>query len=118
MKESTIKAYQGQVARMIAYEILKLPRVCEVCRTAGRVEVHHINKDRTNNSRENIMILCRKCHNLQHDTIIYTDKSPELAILEELPRIDRRVSPSSKTLLLREKRRKATEEYRNKWGLP
>ena len=102
---------------MTAFEILKLPRVCEKCSIQGRVEVHHINKDRTNNARENLMILCRKCHNLQHDNILYKEKSPEMQILEDLPHIDRRTKPLSKTALLREKRRKATEQYRNKWNI-
>jgi hypothetical protein len=117
MKEGTINTYQGQVARVTAFEILKLPRVCEICSKDGRVEVHHINKDRTNNTRENIRILCRKCHNMQHDTIKFKERSPEMQILEELPRVDRRIHPNSKASLLREKREQATEQYRIKWGI-
>jgi hypothetical protein len=118
MKEETLDSYQGITARVVAYEILKLPHKCEDCGFEGRVEVHHINKDRTNNSRENIRILCRKCHNKVHDVIL-PKKEPTFAceIANMLPIADRRLKCNTKSHILREKRRLETQKYRDKWGI-
>jgi len=110
----------GIIARAIAYDILKLPRVCETCGFSGRVEVHHINKDRDNNTRENLKILCRKCHNKVHGVILPKKKKTfEKEILEILPLGDSRYkynkAPENK--IHKERRRLATQAYREKWGI-
>lgn len=69
IKETSRQSIYGAVARAVAFEELGLLHQCEMCGKKGRVEVHHINKDRMDNSRENLKILCRKCHNKQHDVI-------------------------------------------------
>lgn len=38
-------------------------------------EVHHINKDRTNNQLSNLVFLCRKCHLKRHNKKIRTEPS-------------------------------------------
>jgi ribosomal protein L13E len=46
---------------------------CERCgkdlKDASRFEwcVHHIDHDRTNNVRENLEMLCKRCHQLEHE---------------------------------------------------
>ena len=39
---------------------------CEICGGTNRLAVHHINKDRHDNSHENIMTLCNSCHAKWH----------------------------------------------------
>ena len=114
MQDKNTKTYQGTVARIIAYEILKLPHTCEVCGAQGRTEVHHINKDRTDNSRENLKILCRRCH-LDVHGIIPPRKQPLVT-----SGIDGRMRPdaAAKKQALLDKRRIATEIYRQKYGIP
>ena len=112
MNKKTLYTYQGNVARIIAYEILKLPHTCEVCGAQGRTEVHHINKDRTDNSRENIKILCRRCHLDVHGII-----PPKKQVIETSGDGRTRPDAAAKKLALLDKRRIATERYRQKYGI-
>ena len=45
-------------------------RYCELCGfipwTMAQLEVHHIDEDRTNNNRENLVTLCANCHRYVH----------------------------------------------------
>jgi hypothetical protein len=108
----------GIIARTIAYEILKLPHVCEICGLECRTEVHHINKDRKDNTRENIMILCRSCHNKKHDVILpKKEKLFEQEVLEQLPVPRSNHKYNSKSRIYKEKRRMATLKYRERWGI-
>jgi predicted RNA-binding Zn-ribbon protein involved in translation (DUF1610 family) len=45
-----------------------LPNVCAVCEydNVDALEVHHIDKDRQNNSLSNLLVLCANCHTLIH----------------------------------------------------
>jgi len=55
------QAHYQRVAREIK------PRQCEMCgRTDVRLDVHHIDRNRTNNSAGNLMILCVSCHAKLH----------------------------------------------------
>ena len=38
-------------------------KMCEICGSAENVHVHHIDKNRENNSSENLMFVCVACHN-------------------------------------------------------
>lgn len=56
----------GHIAGLKAVTAL-LPEQCERCgETDGRLERAHLDGDRTNNSRENVLKLCNSCHK-QHD---------------------------------------------------
>lgn len=56
----------GHVAALKAVTA-QLPDLCERCgETEGRLERAHLDGDRTNNVRENVMMLCNHCHK-QHD---------------------------------------------------
>lgn len=45
----------------------KKPRVaCSACGTTRRLEVHHKDKDATNNAPDNLEVLCLKCHRSRH----------------------------------------------------
>ena len=113
--QRSLNAKRGVIARTIAFEVLKLPHVCEECGVNGQVQVHHINKDRDNNTRENLMILCRRCHNNAHGVTL---PKKEKIIPEEMVIIDRRYKLKPKNHIIREKRRLATEAYKKKWGIP
>ena len=42
---------------------------CSVCGNAGYTEVHHVDKNKNNNSFENLVRLCRPCHGKAHGFI-------------------------------------------------
>jgi 5-methylcytosine-specific restriction endonuclease McrA len=46
----------------IAYQILGREKRCEICGSSRNIDVHHIDHDYRNNTIDNIMILCRRCH--------------------------------------------------------
>ena len=39
---------------------------CEICGYSRALEIHHIDRDRENNSEDNLIVLCRNCHWLVH----------------------------------------------------
>lgn len=41
---------------------------CQMCGKKGKMDVHHIDGDYQNNSSDNLMIICRSCHNKIHKT--------------------------------------------------
>jgi len=66
--------YKNGSFQYINYHILKKNRQikfeqqkgkCEICGHAAK-EVHHINKDKTNHSLDNLLLLCCKCHGRVH----------------------------------------------------
>ena len=69
IKDRSRMSNQGNLARTIAYDEYHMPRACERCGKQGNVEVHHINRDRDDNRRENLKILCRYHHNAEHHVI-------------------------------------------------
>lgn len=56
-------------------EMRKLISYCEWCgkdlTTAGRYEwcVHHLDHNRKNNDRSNLVMLCKRCHQIHHECI-------------------------------------------------
>lgn len=42
---------------------------CERCGDAGPMEIHHRDRDRTNNDPANLEALCRGCHLAEHDRL-------------------------------------------------
>jgi predicted nucleic acid-binding Zn ribbon protein len=41
-------------------------RICNRCKTEENLLVHHIDEDRTNNSLDNLEVLCKRCHQNHH----------------------------------------------------
>ena len=41
--------------------------LCQNCRAHKSVHVHHINKDRNNNTLDNLELLCKACHRKKHN---------------------------------------------------
>lgn len=40
--------------------------ICYSCRSTKHIEVHHLDKNRKNNTKENLRPLCRECHHHVH----------------------------------------------------
>lgn len=41
-------------------------KVCNKCKSASEIQVHHKDRNRSNNTISNLEVLCRKCHDLEH----------------------------------------------------
>lgn len=52
--------------RKIAFEKLGLERKCEFCGSDYQICIHHEDRDKSNNCRGNIIILCKPCHTSLH----------------------------------------------------
>jgi 5-methylcytosine-specific restriction endonuclease McrA len=65
--------WKGGVAtyRKIAFDDLHLEERCMKCGYIDDLIVHHQDRDRANNTRDNLRILCQKCHVRHHDAINY-----------------------------------------------
>lgn len=48
------------------YRHLVIIEKCELCGSTKNLVVHHIDHNRRNNSKENLMVLCKKCHQEHH----------------------------------------------------
>jgi DNA-directed DNA polymerase III PolC len=60
--ESNVMWTGGSYTNFAAFRSTE-PNVCRDCGTnRGRIETHHVNGDRTNSSRENLVKLCASCH--------------------------------------------------------
>lgn len=63
--------------------------ICSICGKKGETEIHHIDKNPRNNNKDNLIELCIKCHNAEHNgavvKVIRLDKikSIEFAGIEE-----------------------------------
>lgn len=48
-------------------------RTCCYCRDHARpVQIHHVDSDRSNNERSNLVVLCSSCHELVHGNVPFT----------------------------------------------
>lgn len=61
---STKRAYHYRAVNQIKRWCI--PFVCERCGSQLRIEVHHIDRDVTNNNIDNLEVLCRYCHEDEH----------------------------------------------------
>ena len=49
-------------ARKITYLIMNKQKVCEICGETKNIDVHHKDYNYNNNSPQNLMLVCRRCH--------------------------------------------------------
>ena len=52
-------------ARKIASNAMDMG-TCQICGKNGKMDVHHVDWDYQNNTLDNLMIVCRSCHNKIH----------------------------------------------------
>lgn len=66
-------SFIGEVYRKILLASGK-PCVCKLCgKTHGKIDVHHLDGNRSNNSLSNLIFLCRKCHISKAHTYLRDD---------------------------------------------
>jgi len=117
-EKSDKRSRQSLIARIIAYELFKLPKICEECGGINRIEVHHIDGNRDNNQRENLKTLCKRHHNNLHGILPpIKERTITVDIAEQLPKTDCRYKINSKTYLNKQMRWRKTLEYRERWGI-
>ena len=60
-------AWKGGISRKYSISITKeLPQICNRCGSNENIEVHHKDKNPQNNDLDNLEIICRHCHRLEH----------------------------------------------------
>ena len=67
-----VRTNTANSGRSQANRLYVKPSVCERCGEAKRLDWHHVNEDPTDNRRENLRALCRRCHQIEdgrHDFI-------------------------------------------------
>ena len=65
--------------------------VCSLCGSVDNLEIHHIDRNLRNNSEDNVMCLCSRCHHLYHkigSLGVFSDKIVSIDILGEEPVFD------------------------------
>lgn len=50
----------------LAYEVYWFKKQCEICLSLEKICVHHKDENPSNNSKDNLQILCSLCHNRLH----------------------------------------------------
>jgi 5-methylcytosine-specific restriction endonuclease McrA len=66
-KASRTKAKHG--SRAFYIKIFGIIKECERCKSKKNLEIHHIDRNRRNNVKENLMPLCKSCHRKLHWSI-------------------------------------------------
>ena len=61
--------YTSSVYNDIAFTELGLDPVCNECGSTKFICVHHIDKDRTHNTIDNLVVLCKSCHTRLHNKL-------------------------------------------------
>ena len=59
-------AWKGGGDEWWAYTLKKVYKDCSLCHSDYHLEMHHRNGDRENNTRDNLIILCKLCHDFWH----------------------------------------------------
>ena len=55
-------------AQQLTFSVEQRPRVCVLCGATHHIQVHHRDRDWTNQDPRNRQVLCRLCHQKQHLT--------------------------------------------------
>lgn len=78
-KENNKKGYQQSGANnnnwkggigvypSLAFETYKMKKVCNRCGSTENILVHHRDRDRYNNEKSNLEVLCKSCHQIEHE---------------------------------------------------
>jgi hypothetical protein len=67
MKEKSIRKAKNRRIKML--NLTKEKDHCFFCKKTDKLDIHHIDKDTKNNSKENLMLLCRGCHKKLHGRV-------------------------------------------------
>jgi 5-methylcytosine-specific restriction endonuclease McrA len=61
------KVNSTDVLQRLVYEERGVVKKCTKCGAEDNIDIHHKDKDRSNYTKDNLIILCRSCHNLAHN---------------------------------------------------
>lgn len=61
--------YTSRYFNKMAFERFGLSKVCMCCGSTKQICVHHRDRNRTNNTIENLVILCKSCHTRHHNNM-------------------------------------------------
>jgi len=61
---STIRAHHYRAVSQVKRWCI--PFICERCESKVGIEIHHIDRNPTNNKIENLEVLCKYCHREEH----------------------------------------------------
>jgi IS30 family transposase len=57
--------------RKLAFEVYGFKKECVHCQTTEKIQIHHKDKNRNNNKKENLVPVCASCHmKVEHPEII------------------------------------------------
>lgn len=59
----------------VAYERYGFERECAFCKTKEKVAIHHIDGDKKNNYKKNLIAVCNHCHMMIHAVVKQYEKS-------------------------------------------
>ena len=49
-------------AERVAYTIMGKEKKCEICGSTQKIDVHHKDGNHNNNTQDNLLVVCRRCH--------------------------------------------------------
>ncbi len=77
--------------RSMAFEDYKLEEICNTCGSTKYIVIHHKNTDRHDNSKDNLEVLCKSCHQKLHNkkpdrmhVVFYSKQYPNIQLKEEI----------------------------------
>jgi|KBSMisStandDraft_5_1062788.scaffolds.fasta_scaffold16212_5 hypothetical protein len=64
MSRGTINRASKRALRSVGRDLY----LCENCGRRGKIKFprHHVDRNRANNSPDNLLVLCQSCHNVEH----------------------------------------------------
>ena len=66
---------EGFILRVIKQRIKESGRKINICEQCGvtdkNIDIHHKDGNRTHNTSDNLMVLCRSCHRIAHSSTIW-----------------------------------------------
>lgn len=66
------------------YRQLKDKKFCTKCKSQKNLLIHHKDEDRTNNHPSNLEVLCKRCHQVEHQCWSTLPKGEELSKLKKV----------------------------------
>ena len=62
------------------YKNIYVRTLCSICKNESPCDIHHINKNRKDNSLQNLIVVCKSCHKRIHEIEKALDIHPITAL--------------------------------------
>ena len=72
--------YKNGTSFFVKYALKHRNDICSICLKGDRIETHHIDGNKNNNTLGNFLIVCKSCHKRIHILSIKNNLSPYLAL--------------------------------------